>query len=167
MLSCTNLPPTRWCNYLSISGESGLLEVKLILILLRGSMSFIFKKRSVYLEEGGAESSGQHGIATFTAHHWSVGNKKIEFSYAQRNRWNTDWTRHWFMLEFPSWALIPQGSDILLLHHLEIVAFIQFWSLTKTRISRKILPASHKLPWSWLVETWWKNFLLLAFALRS
>lgn len=43
-----------------------------------------FKKRLVYLEEGGPEYSGQYGVATFTPRRHSANNKRIEFSYAQR-----------------------------------------------------------------------------------
>lgn len=52
------LTPTHWCNCLSISGELGLFEVKLTLIHLRGSTSFIFKRGQFILKREGLSILG-------------------------------------------------------------------------------------------------------------
>nr|CAB3463731.1 unnamed protein product [Digitaria exilis] len=59
------------------------------------------QKRSVFLEEGGEEHVGQFGVTTFTSRRRSAALKitKVDFTYAQRNRWDVNWPKSWFYVK--------------------------------------------------------------------
>lgn len=59
------------------------------------------QKRTKRLVEDGPLLSAQYGTCTFTPRQESVKKnlKKLDLSYAQKNRWDSKWLNYWFYLK--------------------------------------------------------------------
>lgn len=70
-------------------------------------------KRTKRLEKDGPILSYQFGICTFTSRRKSdrLRIRKIDFSYSQRNRWDSDWFKYWFYVKGSVPKIDASGHD--------------------------------------------------------